>query len=171
MRHAAPILLMLAGLGLSACASGGPGVGVPIGTRTRLTCVPFAAEVSGISLPGDAWQWWAAARGHYARAHAPMIGSVLVFRPTAAMPDGHVAVVTAVLSRREILVAHANWTRGRINTGQPVIDVSSGNTWRAVRVWYPPVNQMGISTYRTYGFILPPSEPTPQDLEQRVATE
>ena len=32
-----------------------------------LSCVPYARARSGIALRGDAWQWWEAAEGRYAR--------------------------------------------------------------------------------------------------------
>ena len=35
----------------------------------------------------------------------------------------------------------------------PVIDVSPGNDWTRVRVWWPPTKQMGVTEYATFGFI------------------
>ena len=69
-----------------------------------LQCVPFARERSGIALHGDAASWWGQARGRYARGSHPMPGAVLVFRRSAGVPGGHVAVVSTVLSRREVLI-------------------------------------------------------------------
>lgn len=152
MRASPVVLLLSLGLVLAGCA--GPSRPLP-GTPTSLTCVPYAERVSGIVLPGDAYNWWRAAHGRYERSRRPEIGSVLVFRSTPAMPLGHVSVVTAVLSPRRILVEHANWVPRRINHDQLVIDVSPANDWSRVRVWYPPVDALGKTAFPTYGFILP----------------
>jgi hypothetical protein len=71
------------------------------------------------------------------------------------MTAGHLAVVTALTSKREIKVTQSNWLPHRIETDQPVIDVSENNDWTEVRVWYEPVHAMGATIYPTYGFILP----------------
>jgi len=136
---------------LSACA----GRGANFGTPTNLTCVPYARAVSGIALEGDAWEWWGEAAGLYPRAHAPAIGAVLVLAPLGSMVDGHLAVVTAIENPREILVTQSNWLPYRIEHDQPVVDVSDGNDWSAVRVWYEPVHAMGATVYPAYGFVLP----------------
>ncbi len=126
-----------------------------IGTPTPLTCVPYARAVSGIELSGNAYRWWVEAAGVYPRSHRPAQGAVLVFAPHGGMVDGHLAVVSAVRSPREILVTQANWLPHRIEHRQPVIDVSPGNNWTEVRVWYAPAHAMGLRIYPTYGFILP----------------
>lgn len=114
--------------------------------------MPFARRDSGIELPGNAWQWWDNAAGVYARGHAPQPGSVLAFRANPHMRLGHVAVVTRVINRREIEIDHANWSRGQIARGIPVVDVSEANDWTAVRV---EIGRSGVfgSVYPTYGFI------------------
>lgn len=151
--RASPVALFFSlGLVLADCA--GPSRPLP-GTPTSLTCVPYAERVSGIVLPGDAYNWWRAARGRYERRHQPEVGSVLVFRSIPAMPLGHVSVVTAVLSPRRILVEHANWVPHRINHDQLVVDVSAANNWSRVRVWYPPIDALGNTTFPTYGFLFP----------------
>lgn len=150
-RHAWALLLLLA---LASCGSGG-GRYAAIGTPTNLTCVPYVEQVTGIALAGNAYAWWREAAGRYPRLHRPVVGAILVFRPTDAMPLGHVSVVTAVLSRREILVEHANWVPYRITADQPVIDVSAANDWSRVRVWYPPIDALGTSVFPVYGFVLP----------------
>jgi hypothetical protein len=66
-----------------------------------------------------------------------------------------VAVVSGVLSRRQIAVTQANWVHHRVTSDQPVIDVSESGDWSAVRVWWPPSNGMGVADYRTFGFIRP----------------
>lgn len=121
-----------------------------------LQCVPYARELSGISIRGDAWTWWNKAAERYERSARPEIGSVLVFRRTGRNRHGHLAVVTRIVSEREILVSHANWlNRGRIHIDTPVVDVSPANDWSQVRVWYTPGNFMGRSVYPTNGFIVP----------------
>lgn len=119
---------------------------------SRLQCVPYAREVSHIELEGDAFLWWAEAAGRYQRGHMPVVGSVLNFRSTSRMPLGHVAVVTAVLGAREILVTQANWVPGTVTNDVTVEDVSPDNNWSAVRVEYGNSSAMG-SVYPTYGFI------------------
>jgi surface antigen len=142
-------------LGLAAC--GGPRLN-PVtnyGAPTKLTCVPYARQVSGIQLSGDAYQWWDEAAGLYPRSHTPQRGAVLVFAPHGSMTVGHLAVVTRVRDARTIEVTQSNWLPYRIEHDQPVIDVSSYNDWTEVRVWYEPVQAMGKTIYPTYGFILP----------------
>ncbi|MFC7474596.1 CHAP domain-containing protein [Dankookia sp. GCM10030260] len=122
-----------------------------------LSCVPYARSRSGIALRGDAWQWWEAAEGRYARGRAPRTGSVLVLMRTSRLPQGHVAVVTRVVSAREVRVDHANWAsgaaKGREARDQPVQDVSPGNDWSLVRVWFPRVRDYGASNWPAYGFV------------------
>jgi surface antigen len=60
-----------------------------------------------------------------------------------------------VVSERQVLVTQANWLPYRITSNQPVLDVSPGNDWTAVRVWWPPAHGWGTTVYPTYGFILP----------------
>jgi len=48
-------------------------------------CVPFARQMSGIQLFGDAWTWWSQAFGRYAEGFLPRRGAVLVFKPTEVM--------------------------------------------------------------------------------------
>ena len=102
--------------------------------KGRLWCVPFARSVSGINIRGNAKTWWAAAKGQYARGHEPRIGAVMAFAASRAMPLGHVAVVSQVISDREILIDHANWDRNRITTDHRVVDVSPKGDWSQVRV-------------------------------------
>jgi surface antigen len=151
MRRAVVMLL----LSLTAC--GGPHLN-PVtnyGAPTNLTCVPYARQVSGIQLSGDAYQWWDEAAGRYPRSHSPQRGAVLVFAPHGSMNVGHLAVVTAIRNARTIDVTQSNWLPYRIEHDQPVIDVSAANDWTQVRVWYEPVQAMGKTIYPAYGFILP----------------
>src|SRR4051812_13433915 len=98
-------------LSLSACASRmhGPSVGDYVGGSVAVECAPFARALSGVRLSGAAADWWWQADGRYVRADAPSVGSVLVLRRSDRLPSGHVAVVTQVLGRRQILVSQANW--------------------------------------------------------------
>jgi hypothetical protein len=119
--------------------------------------VTFARANSGVQLSGNAANWWDAASGLYARGQQPERGSVLNFRANGHMRLGHVAVVSNVVSGREIEVDHANWAgpgvgRGGISRSIRVVDVSADNDWSAVRV---SLGQPGLygSVYPTYGFI------------------
>ena len=120
-----------------------------------LECAPFARAVSGVNLRGAAADWWQAAAGRYVRTSQPVVGAVLAFRRTSRLPDGHAAVVSRLLSDREILVTQANWVPHRVTEDMPVIDVSAANDWSMIRVWWPPSGQMGSRTYPAWGFILP----------------
>ncbi|MGH7066432.1 MAG: CHAP domain-containing protein [Acetobacteraceae bacterium] len=118
-----------------------------------VSCVPYARQRSGISLPGNAWQWWGNAAGRYVRGHTPGYGAVMVFRPIGRMPLGHVAVVSRIVNAREILVDQANWVpAGQIRVGVPVVDVSPENDWSEVRVGIGR-DHFGSTTYPVYGFI------------------
>ncbi len=124
--------------------------------RNRLQCVPYARQISRVSIRGDAWTWWPSAKGQYRRASTPKVGSILVLKRAKRLRLGHLAVVTRILGRREIIVDHANWlNRGRLHLGTPVRDVSANNDWSAVRVWYTPGNQYGARSYPAHGFIYP----------------
>jgi hypothetical protein len=156
MRAALAILLLL---GLTACGTSrqtgvGPG---QVHVAEPVSCVPYARARSGIQLSGDAWTWWDAAAGRYARSRSPQPGSVLVINRTSRMNDGHVAVVTRLMGSREVLVDHANWAsgsaRGRIATDQRVVDVSPANDWSLVRVWYPRIGAMGNTAFPVRGFV------------------
>ncbi len=125
------------------------------GTSSDLECAPYARQVSGITLYGDAASWWDAAAGRYPRGDRPRAGSVLVFRRSARLPHGHVSVVAALDGSREIRVDQANWVHHRIARDEPVVDVSPGNDWSAVRVWWQPAGQLGATVYPTYGFVGP----------------
>lgn len=129
---------------------------------SALQCVPFARDISGISIRGDAWTWWSSAVGSYDRGQTPRIGAVVVFQKTRMMHHGHVAVVTQVVNSREVLVDHANWGsrrtggRGQIAKGMSVVDISPRNDWSQVRVWNRRSDDYGTRIYPTYGFIYAP---------------
>ena len=148
------ILLLLAG-----CGSGpqtGPNLAAAY-SYPGISCAPFARELTGMALSGDAADWWGEASGRYARTRTPVVGGVLVFRRTSRLPYGHVSVVSQVLGERSIHVIQANWVPGELDEDQLVIDVSPYNDWTEVRVWYPPINRLGTHIYPAYGFILPPT--------------
>jgi surface antigen len=117
-----------------------------------MSCVPYARSESGITLAGNAWQWWDHAEGVYQRGMVPEPGSVLNFRANGRMRLGHVAVVSKVINDREIEVDHANWGGEGIMHNVPVVDVSENNDWTAVRVGLGRGDSFG-SVYPTYGFI------------------
>lgn len=158
--------LALAG-GLAACGGPVEPTGPYLARSSRhpgLSCAPFARELSNIALYGDADTWWDQAAGRYRRDRRPEVGSVLVFRRSARLPQGHVSVVSRLLTPRQILVIEANWVPDELDEDQLIVDVSENNDWSAVRVWYPPVNQLGVNVYATYGFVLPPSPATHEAL-------
>ncbi len=126
----------------------------------RWQCVPFARELSGIEIHGNAWTWWGQAEDSYERGATPMVGAVLVLARTRHNAFGHVAVVREVVNAREIIVDHANWgwnaaTRGRVNLGMHVMDVSENNDWSLTRFWSPVSEGWGSRNYPAYGFIYP----------------
>jgi len=119
-------------------------------------CVPFARNISGVAIWGDAVTWWSQAEGRYARSGRPTEGSVLVLRGWQTDTRGHVAVVKAILSPRLVRVDHANWLHGgEVSLDVPVIDVSPQNDWSEVRVWHIPGGYWGGRAYQTQGFIHP----------------
>jgi len=124
-----------------------------------IQCVPYAREVTGIDIMGDAWTWWDAADGKYQRGHKPAFMAVLVLSRTERLKLGHVAVVVDVQGPREIRVTHANFgsdpiSRRIIYDAMPVSDVSPANDWSLVRFWNYQLQAWGI-VYPAYGFIYP----------------
>lgn len=135
-------------------------------TAGVLQCVPFARQVSGIQLHGNANTWWDQAQGRYDRGHEPRVGAVLSFASSRAMPVGHVAMVSKVVSPREVLLTHANWSyRGGIERNVRAVDVSANNDWSDVRVWYGPIGNLGLRSNPANGFIYADQ---PKDIEQPV---
>ena len=121
-----------------------------------LQCAPFARQLSGVALYGNANTWWGQAEGRYDRGHTPRAGAVLAFAASRSMPVGHVAMVSKVVSDREVLLTHANWSyRGGIERNVRAIDVSPNNDWTDVRVWYGPIGDLGLRSNPAKGFIYP----------------
>ena len=124
-------------------------------------CAPFARVVSGIDIHGNANTWWGQAAGRYERGHAPRVGAVLAFQPTARMRIGHVAMVSRIVGEREVLLTHANWSRrGGIEIDVRAVDVSEAGDWSKVRVWFAANHDLGTSSYPTSGFIYSGSAPS-----------
>ncbi len=119
----------------------------------RVWCVPFARNASGIEIRGNAETWWSKAKGLYSRGHEPAVGAVMAFAKTGKNPMGHVAVVSEVVSEREIKVDHANWMRNKVSLRMKVVDVSNAGDWSAVRLESQP-DSLG-SVYPINGFIYP----------------
>jgi hypothetical protein len=136
-----------------------------------ISCVPYVRAVTGMGITGNAHTWWDGAAGLYARGQRPEPGSVLSFRSSGGMRLGHVAVVSRVVDKREVLIDHSNWEgpgirKGTIMEDVSVIDVSDRNDWTAVRVQVGRSDEAYGRIYPTNGFIYnrapgsrPPSQP------------
>lgn len=129
-----------------------------------LQCVPYARDVSGIDIHGDAHLWWQAAQGRYERGPRPRVGAVMVFRPHGSMRLGHVATVSRIVDDRTVLLDHANWSvingqRGQIERDVVAVDASRRGDWSKVRVWYAPIGDLGTTRYPIYGFVYPGAAP------------
>ena len=139
------------GLPAVVAATAAPSVETPL---HRLFCVEYARMRSGLAVFGDARQWWDRARNLYARASHPVEEAVMVFSGSKRLKRGHVAVVTDIVSPREIIVDQANWqNHGEIDHATPVLDVSKDNDWSLVRVWDIPSRGFGTRIYPISGFI------------------
>lgn len=131
-------------------------------------CVAYARDLTGVHLDGNAAAWWPHAEGRYERGHKPEIGAILVFKPYGRMHVGHVAVVSRVVSAREVLVDQANWVRGRVTKAISVVDASPLNDWTSVKVQYAGTHGRENPTY---GFIYPHALPTDFAEASAVAAE
>ena len=141
---------------LAACGSpGATRMGDDAGVSAPVECAPFARALTGVQLTGNAEDWWRQAAGRYQRTSTPTVGGILLLRSSGRLPSGHVAVITRVISTRQVLVTQANWVHHHVTQDQPVLDVSPANDWSVIRMWWPPSAQMGITDYPVLGFILP----------------
>tara|TARA_R110000787_G_scaffold5442_2_gene19850 strand:- start:20415 stop:21107 length:693 start_codon:yes stop_codon:yes gene_type:complete len=132
----------------------------PVKANDYLQCVPFARELSGIQIYGDAHSWWDQAEGVYQRGTQPAEGAVLSLPGYGSMQLGHVAVVRKIVDSRNILISHANWSpidgrRGQIERRVAARDVSANNDWSLVRIWYAPIAELGTTAFPVNGFIYP----------------
>ena len=166
------ICLMATGFALGGCAGETAEPNSPVVTLSdasaRIDDVAYVKSVTGMAIPGEAWSWWDGSNGRYARGHRPMPSAVLVFRQQQNLPVGHLAIVTKVLSPREVRISHADWastwaTRGRITGNVPVLDVSRTNDWTQVRLWYANSGTVD-RVYDTYGFVYGGAKPADQPL-------
>lgn len=153
---AAPVAAVSVGFDDSRIVSGGGSSELP----PYLQCVPYARQVSGIMIFGDAHTWWDQAEDRYARGFVPKPGAVMAFKPHGNSRLGHVAAVSKIIDARTLLIRHANWSpingrRGQIEENVKVIDVSPDNDWSQVRVWYAPLGALGGTHWPVEGFIYP----------------
>lgn len=123
-------------------------------TPGHLECVPYARTTSGIQLYGDAWTWWGQAKGRYATGASPRVGAVMAIKPFNNSRLGHVATVSRIIDTRTVLLSHANWSvPGEIERNVAALDVSPGNDWSEVRIWYGPSRNLGTTHWPVSGFI------------------
>ncbi len=125
-----------------------------------LQCVPYARQVSGINIFGDAHTWWDQAEGRYSRGFRPRVGAVMALEPHGNSKLGHVAAISRIIDSRTVLIRHANWSpingrRGQIEDDVRAVDVSPANDWSEVRVWYSPIQDLGGTHWPVQGFIYP----------------
>ena len=116
--------------------------------------MPFARQVSGVAIHGNAKTWWAQAAGTYERGNTPREGAVLTLPGYGKMVNGHVAMVSRIVNDREVLLTHANWSRrGGIERNVRAIDVSERGDWSRVKIWFAGNGDLGTTSYPAYGFI------------------
>jgi hypothetical protein len=124
-----------------------------------MQCVPYARAHSGVSIFGDAYTWWDKSDGQYAHRAAPKLRSVMMLTGYAGPNRAHLAVVSSLISVREIRIDHANWSNdGAVYIDDPVVDVSPDNDWSEVRIWNIRSKSWGTKTYIVRGFIGPDRE-------------
>ena len=124
------------------------------GAAAAANCALYARAETGVSLYGAAGGWWDEAAGRYQRGQSPSMGAILVFKRSGYTPSGHVAVVSGIVSSREILIDHANWYRGTVSRGMSAIDTSPNNDWTSVAVRDLRSGSYGRHS-PTYGFVYP----------------
>ena len=94
-------------------------------------------------------------KGAIAAAPSREVGAVLAFRPTRAMPIGHVAVVAEIVDEPAYLPEPRQLVRAPAasSAGALAEDVSENGDWSVVRVWYAPQRSLGLRANPTFGFI------------------
>ena len=178
----APFLVLLSGMigCITVAAPAETAIGYDTGRSVEtadelppyLQCVPYARQVSGVAIYGDAHTWWGQAEGRFARGNHPKIGAVMAFEPHRSMRLGHVAAVSKIIDSRTILLRHANWSpingrRGQIENDVRAMDVSPNNDWSAVRVWYDPIQALGKTAWPVHGFIYSDTAPKFEQTSRR----
>lgn len=119
-------------------------------------CVTYARSVSAIEIRGNAHTWWGQAAGKYERNRTPAVGAVMAMPGHGKMRLGHVAMVSKIVSPREVLLDHANWSRrGGVDKNVRAVDVSEAGDWSRVRIWFASNGDLGTSSYPVSGFIHP----------------
>lgn len=169
MRASLSIFAALLAAMAPACSLAAAEIGGDADAPSHLECVPYARQLTGIRIYGDAHTWWDQAKDRYARGSTPRVGAVMAFRPYGNSRLGHVAAVSRVIDSRTVLIRHANWSpmngrRGQIEDNVRAVDVSPGNDWSEVRVWYAPIQDLGTTHWPLAGFIYnqePGSRPEP----------
>jgi surface antigen len=122
--------------------------------QTFWQCVTYARSVSAIEIRGNAHTWWGQAAGRYERNSTPAVGAVMAMPGHGKMRLGHVAMVSRIVSDREITLNHANWSRrGGVESQARAVDVSPNGDWSRVRIWFQ--GDMGLTSYPVSGFIHP----------------
>jgi surface antigen len=172
------VSLAVAGLGVPALGLAAVTVERTGTARPYLQCVPYARQISGVRIYGDAHTWWGQAEGRFARGRVPKVGAVMAFEPSGNMRLGHVAAVSRIVDSRTVLLRHANWSpingrRGQIEDNVRAVDVSENNDWSRVRVWYAPIQALGGTHWPVKGFIynLPPGKGPKAARPARLAGE
>lgn len=156
----APARRFLIATALAGMVLGAPG----LAQAEMVNCVQFVKKVSPVALHGNAYEWWDAANGSYARGTQPQSGAVMVFSKSRHLPYGHVAVVQQQVDDRTLLIDHANWSviaghRGHVERSVRVVDVSEHNDWSKVKVWHASLSSVGNTTYSLRGFVYPNTPP------------
>jgi CHAP domain len=122
--------------------------------QTFWQCVTYARSVSAVQIRGNAHTWWGQAVGKYERNRTPAVGAVMAMPGHGKMRLGHVAMVSRIVSDREIILNHANWSRrGGVESHARAVDVSASGDWSRVRIWFQ--GDLGLTSYPVSGFIHP----------------
>ena len=67
-------------------------------------------------------------------------------------------------------MTQANWVAGQLHEDQLVVDVSERNDWTELRVWWPPIGQLGSHGYPAFGFIQPPVPASREEIVRTTST-
>jgi surface antigen len=134
-----------------------------------LQCVPYARARTGVNIFGDAYTWWDRSSGKYEHREKPQKNAVMMLTGYAGPNRAHLAVVSSIVSSREIRIDHANWFNdGAVYRDDPVRDVSPDNDWTMVRVYNIRSQSWGTRTYLVRGFIGPDAASGRDDDDRNV---